>query len=820
MSKLSKLLNHPLDFVRDAIKNRFPTSEPLQDEGDGIEDFSRIPTFIFGFSPWKQFMRSWFSDRSLFFLPKLLKKEEFERQWKNKILATRNSEIFIWGFKVEAWILRFAESNNIKVHYVEDGFIRSIGLGASKTPPFSLSIDSKTPYFDARNPSDLEDLLNTYDFDADEMLMQRAERLHTLLLESGLSKYNHAAPVDISRIYGPKTAKRVLVVGQVEDDASIKFGCNRSYTNNDAVMIAAMENPGAQIIYKPHPDVLNGHRELRSNPEDVNHLCTVLSMDVPLAQAFETIDHVYTITSQAGFEALMRGIRVTTLGCPFYAGWGLGDDRQPNERRTRQLTMLQVLAGAYLLYPRYFDPVYKVELTAEQAVERLIQFKAIKRPLEVAGDEGRAAGYLSGPGGVERIPTYVFGFSPWKEYMTAWFPERHLIFLPKVLKKEDFDKIWKQKILLDARSELFIWGFKVEPYVLRFSESNHIKLHFVEDGFIRSIGLGATKTPPFSLTLDTRAPYFDARSASDLEILLNTYSFDSDPSLMARAERLMNVLLETGISKYNHAQPADINEIYGPRRGRRILVVGQVEDDASIKFGCERPYSNNDAVMIAAMENPGAQIIYKPHPDVLHGHRPMRSNPDDVEHLCLVLRQDVPLAQAFETVDHVYTITSQAGFEALMRGITVTTLGCPFYSGWGLTDDRQPNFRRTRQLTLLQVFAAAYLLYPRYFDPIHKIPLSAEQAVERLVQFRSFKRPLAVEAPALPAVEEQAVLTVLAEPSENGYEEGIRMLREEVAELRRLSLQRPAQDLVTELSTEIRALTAEIARLGAKIGGA
>ncbi|WP_299497043.1 hypothetical protein [uncultured Shewanella sp.] len=54
----------------------------------------------------------------------------------------------------------------------------------------------------------------------------------------------------------------------------------------------------------------------------------------------------------------------------------------------------------------------------------------------------------------------------------------------------------------------------------------------------------------------------------------------------------------------------------------------------------------------------------------------------------------------FHSIDEVYTISSLSGFEALLRGLKVTTMACPFYSGWGLTNDLQPNARRNRKLTI------------------------------------------------------------------------------------------------------------------------
>ena len=38
---------------------------------------------------------------------------------------------------------------------------------------------------------------------------------------------------------------------------------------------------------------------------------------------------VYTVSSQLGFEAILAGHRPQVFGQPFYAGWGLSEDRNP-----------------------------------------------------------------------------------------------------------------------------------------------------------------------------------------------------------------------------------------------------------------------------------------------------------------------------------------------------------------------------------------------------------------------------------------------------------------------------------------------------------
>ena len=758
--RVRKFLRSPYRFFADPIsrrwKNRFGSEDAATKPYESASVGGLIPTFAFHINDWKRpLMAKWFPDRQFIYIPIKVTEEVFNQQWRSRIRRTPGAEAMVWGMNWPAGVGRL----DVPTTYVEDGFLRSVNLGADHTPPLSLSVDPYTPYFNARERSRLEEILLTHDFAADTELMARAQALLSRLVSSGLSKYNHSRPVDIEAIYGPKTRRRILVLGQVEDDASIVYGCDKPITNNDLVYLAVLENPDAQVFYKPHPDVLNGTRRMQSNPDQVRHISQVLDQDIPLAQSFETIDHVYAITSQGGFEALMRGISVTTFGCPFYSGWGITDDRQANARRGRKLGVLEVFAAAYILYPRYFSPFTKEPVTPEQALDLLFELRKLNavqappaggaatalRETESRGSEHTVPARAVAAETNTLIPTFAFHINDWKRpLMAKWFPDRQFIFLPIKLTPEVFARQWEPRILSTPRAEVMVWGMNWPAGVGRLD----VPTAYVEDGFLRSVNLGADHTPPLSLSVDPYTPYFNARERSRLEEILLTHDFAADTELMARAQALLSRLVSSGLSKYNHSRPVDIEAIYGPKTRRRILVLGQVEDDASIVYGCDKPITNNDLVYLAVLENPDAQVFYKPHPDVLNGTRRMQSNPDQVRHISQVLDQDIPLAQSFETIDHVYAITSQGGFEALMRGISVTTFGCPFYSGWGITDDRQANARRGRKLGVLEVFAAAYILYPRYFSPFTKEPVTPEQALDLLFELRKLN---AVQAPAVGA---------------------------------------------------------------------
>jgi capsular polysaccharide export protein len=270
----------------------------------------------------------------------------------------------------------FCKVLGIPFHHIEDGFVRSISLGAHGSAPASLTIDSKTLYFDATRPSDLETILSGYDFGGDRQLMMRAERCIQLLLSNRISKYNLGESGN-SILRDFKGKKCVLVVGQVETDASIRLGCKRIVTNNDLVRLAYDENPDAQVIYKPHPEVLHGTRLGVSDPQDVASICHILRQDISPADVLDAVDHVYTITSLMGFEALLRGIPVTCYGLPFYAGWGVTDDRQTSERRTRKLSVREIFAGSYLLYSRYFDPISGTPSSLEAVLLSLEELRKV-----------------------------------------------------------------------------------------------------------------------------------------------------------------------------------------------------------------------------------------------------------------------------------------------------------------------------------------------------------------------------------------------------------------------------------------------------------
>ena len=256
---------------------------------------------------------------------------------------------------------------------IEDGFLRSKGLGAELIPPLSLVTDDLGIYYDPTNPSRLEKWIALRaELRPDQE--QRARRLIDALRKAGLSKYNLGGAPDLQNL---PSGRRILVPGQVEDDASIKTGTGDVSTNADLLNAVREANPDAVILFKPHPDVEAG---LRTGVVADTSVADCVLDNCDPAALLNSVDEVWTMTSLLGFEALLRGVKVTTLGAPFYAGWGLTSDLGDIPPRRRAQPTIEGLVHATLIdYPRYFDPNSGLPCPVEVVVERLAQGE-VRRP--------------------------------------------------------------------------------------------------------------------------------------------------------------------------------------------------------------------------------------------------------------------------------------------------------------------------------------------------------------------------------------------------------------------------------------------------------
>lgn len=600
----------------------------------------------------------------------------------------KDNSIFLgWGRKKSGLkAISLAKKHKGSFLLLEDGFIRSLNLGIYNSPSFSIVEDDVGIYYDSNEASRLENLLNNHTFDS--LLLQKAKKAIALIQKYEITKYNNT--LEIPKNFFKKHEKRVLIITQVDKDASLKYGQALSFSTNDMIQDAINENKDAKIYIKIHPDVLSGKRKSDFDLNLLPENCELISKNYNPIALLKYFSKVYTKTSTMGFEALILGCQCVCYGLPFYAGWGLTIDKLVCQRRKAKRTLEEVFAASYLLYPRYFNPYLNQKSDIFDTIYTLNRYKNIEK--------------------INSKRLFFLGFALWKRrFIKPFFKAQ----TNKIIFVNSIKALFKFNITKEDK--FFIWGYKFKKEELRkyFKEN---QIYFVEDGFIRSISLGSDLTRAFSLVVDSKSFYVDPSKESDLENILQNYEFDEN--LIQRARNLIEKLKVNKISKYNGLKHQELF-LKADKNQKVILIPAQVEDDVSMILG-GMGFNTKDLIKEVRLKNPKAYIIFKPHPDVLSGNRKGLKDERIILEFCDEIIKDVSIDSAINVSDEIHTITSTSGFDALLRGKKVFTYGLPFYAGWGLTQDKHNITRRTRKLSIEELVAATLIIYPRYINPINK----------------------------------------------------------------------------------------------------
>ncbi|MBL4639192.1 MAG: capsular polysaccharide biosynthesis protein [Kordiimonadaceae bacterium] len=605
-------------------------------------------------------------------------------------LRAKEGDVVIgWAEKTNTDKARaYAKKRGIPYWRLEDGFLGYLSHPNIDKRRLSIIVDTTGVYYDAHSPSDLERILNDDSWITPE-LTARAEDAMARMRRWRLSKYNQS-PMDVPRALAEKLTAykgpKVLVVDQTFGDQSITAGMASDAVFANMLDDALAENPTSLVLVKIHPDVLLGTKKGHYDVERTRDRVMFVADDVAPQALMELVDQVYVATSQMGLEGLISGKKVTCYGLPFYAGWGLTHDKQLCEARIANRTLPELFAAAFIVYSRYADPYSGERVEIERILDLLIAERKMPR--------------------LRAKRTFAVGFSVWKR---GFIPE----FIGKSGGKVEFTTPCALADLQYQQGDaVVLWGRKHDEAAQKIPES--VAVWRMEDGFLRSVGLGSDLKRPSSLVLDRAGIYYDGSCPSDLEVFLASHDFDEHD--IARGAALREKMLKLKVSKYNVGEKGALDFAAKANGKRIILVPGQVEADASIQYGSPVLKSNAGLLEVVKDANPDDYIIFKPHPDVASGNRSGAVPADILARCADDVITDADIVDVIEAVDVIATMTSLTGFEALLRGKKVITYGIPFYAGWGLTEDICPLPGRGRVLPLDALVYALLCVYARYVD--------------------------------------------------------------------------------------------------------
>ncbi|UXZ05702.1 capsular polysaccharide biosynthesis protein [Moraxella nasicaprae] len=670
--------------------------------------------------------------------------------------------ILAWGQRPSAKKARLlADKLGLPLWTAEDGFLRSLDGGVLSRFGASFVLDDVGVYFDARQASRLESLIAWRTMNWDLSHQNRADALIKTLTEEEISKYNPALP-------SPTLAagRLVLVIDQVFGDASIA-GAGATQADFVSMLIAAcQQNPDAKILIKAHPAAKLGFlvgedgqllpqvmQALNSHYLDDGQI-QVLSQAINPIALLKQVQTVYTVSSHLGFEALLLNKVVHCFGVSWYAGFGQTNDAylmqmpslaklyaQAKTRRSSMPSVAQLFFAAYIDYSHYANPA-----TAKSCdIEEVVQYLCDNKKHQI-----RHQGVMM-----------AYEFSRWKVPFVKRFmqlPQTTLLFKPKTKLRLLFsNRLNARRVARDEQMALakyadcyLVWGLPAKMALadkLTQHHTKHRQIVCMEDGFIRSNGLGATLLEPVSVVLDDLGIYYDATQTSRLEqILANIHLNETQHQ---RADALIQTLLTKKVSKYNVGQalPEHLSaQIHAAKLAKPSatvrLVVGQVEDDASVRQCTSLICTNSQLLTQVRTDYPDDIIIYKPHPDVEAG---LRVGQVDAATRALAdfVAVDVAMPDCLAVAQVVHTISSLTGFEALLRGLTVVCYGLPFYAGFGLTQDvieadNAPKIaamtrrQRATPLSLTELVYGVLIEYPIYALPHGYGLATVEQAIAYL----------------------------------------------------------------------------------------
>jgi len=147
------------------------------------------------------------------------------------------------------------------------------------------------------------------------------------------------------------------------------------------------------------------------------------------------------------------------------------------------------------------------------------------------------------------------------------------------------------------------WGNKATSKQARlYAEQNHLPYLAIEDGFLRSIGLG-DRTPPLSVVIDEIGIHYDSSRPSSLEAQIDQKRSDDE---LSRANNLIGAWRKARVSKYNH-----LREYTGELPDNYVLVADQTLGDASVLLGQADPECFQRMLQAALTENPDCTVLVK-----------------------------------------------------------------------------------------------------------------------------------------------------------------------------------------------------------------
>lgn len=559
-------------------------------------------------------------------------------------------------------------------------------------------------YYNLKKESNIESLLRSYWVPTEEE-WQTAHLAIQMINKYGITKYNEYPHVSESTMRGVGY-QNILLVDQPIDDESVVLGNADEQTFNDMLLYAFDNYQYANIYVKLHPDTIDGKKEgylqklLLKHGLNDHPSIKLIDTHCNITSLFHFINDIFVVTSQVGFEALIRNKNVICFGTPFYSGWGLTTDMQTLSYPKPERSLMDLFVALVLQHTLYLNPFTGKKGTILDLLEYVSLQQRHNNKKNVAF------------------------------YNTAFIERKNIDLLLNV-DKQNFSAITKAKqipkhiddfILTDKKSTFQ----EVEPLKYRA---------FLSDGFLFSDRVNDENV--LSLIVDHNGPFYDPKAQSDLDYMLNHETYTDYEKNCAeqflidlRGKFLMDMIEQDSGNALSEKKKENKKVVFIP---------GQREEDDMTFVGGDITIPSDYELLVAILQKvENSLIIYKPAQgskfkklnDLSKGGLVNLTSLVKERKNTFVFEFDASISHCIEVSDEVHLLNHTCGLEAIIKGKRVVTYGLPFYGGLGLTEDKQKFPREKREISLEEFALAVYMLYPRYKLPNEEYFTSASNALK------------------------------------------------------------------------------------------
>ncbi|MEJ1158270.1 capsular polysaccharide export protein, LipB/KpsS family [Prosthecomicrobium sp. N25] len=279
------------------------------------------------------------------------------------------ASLLVWTDRIPAALEAEAQRRDVGVVRFAKSVLKPYGLETPFVPLPAVAVDDVGLHLDASRPSRFEALVASTDFSPLLVARGRALRERYLAIEARAAVDLGTVRRDIAGKAGQRPV--VLVVGEPAGSPAVRLGTTRVANTKSLLAAVRAERPDAFLVYFEAAEDASRRRGGWLPAAVLREGADHLIRDDRLAGLLDLAEEVHVMTSQHGFDAVMAGMRVVAWGAPFYAGWGLTEDREPIPRRARRLDADQLAAVTFALYTRYIDPVSGIPCEAEDYFARI-----------------------------------------------------------------------------------------------------------------------------------------------------------------------------------------------------------------------------------------------------------------------------------------------------------------------------------------------------------------------------------------------------------------------------------------------------------------